>query len=224
MNKTILIIDFDSTLVSVESLDLLAEIVLRNNPDKDLIVTEIKDITNLGMEGKIDFGESLKRRIDLFKPNKEDIKQLCSLLMDKLTDSVKGNRSFFSKNYESIYVISGGFEEFIIPVVAELGIQDGHVLANKFVWQGELCKGVDTTRVLAHKGGKVESIKSMSLNSKNIIVVGDGYTDLEIKQNGEAAVFIAFTENISRDSVVSQADYVAADFDRVIDIYNQTLS
>ena len=42
----------------------------------------------------------------------------------------------------------------------------------------------------------------MSLNSKNIIVVGDGYTDLEIKQNGEAAVFIAFTENISRDSVV----------------------
>ena len=29
VNKTILIIDFDSTLVSVESLDLLAEIVLR---------------------------------------------------------------------------------------------------------------------------------------------------------------------------------------------------
>ena len=50
----------------------------------------------------------------------------------------------------------------------------------------------------------------------NIIVVGDGYTDYEIKKCGVADTFIAFTENISRQSVIEKADIVANNFNTVI--------
>ena len=49
----VFIIDFDSTFVQVEALDALAEISLARHPDKAALVQEIKDITNLGMEGKV---------------------------------------------------------------------------------------------------------------------------------------------------------------------------
>ena len=51
------VFDFDSTLTSVEALDVLAEITLVNNPDKDQIIEDIIDITNLGIDGKISFTE-----------------------------------------------------------------------------------------------------------------------------------------------------------------------
>ena len=38
----------------------------------------------------------------------------------------------FKRNAEMIYVLSGGFEECIVPVVAKLGIAPDHVLANGF--------------------------------------------------------------------------------------------
>jgi D-3-phosphoglycerate dehydrogenase len=41
------IFDFDSTLTRVEALDVLAEITLQNNPNKEKIIQEIIDITNL---------------------------------------------------------------------------------------------------------------------------------------------------------------------------------
>ena len=60
------VFDFDSTLTSVEALDVLAEITLVNNPAKDQIIQEIIDITNLGIDGKISFTDSLEQRIKLF--------------------------------------------------------------------------------------------------------------------------------------------------------------
>ena len=67
------VFDFDSTLTSVEALDVLAEITLVNNPAKDQIIDEIIDITNLGIDGKISFTESLERRIKLLNAKKSDL-------------------------------------------------------------------------------------------------------------------------------------------------------
>ena len=64
------IIDFDSTFIKNESLDILFEISDPNNNDK---IREIKKITDLGMNGHISFSESLKRRIKLLEASRKDI-------------------------------------------------------------------------------------------------------------------------------------------------------
>ncbi|MGB6150544.1 MAG: phosphoglycerate dehydrogenase, partial [Pricia sp.] len=67
------VFDFDSTLTRVEALDVLAEMTLAGNSDRDEIIKKIQDITNLGIDGDISFTESLERRIKLLKANKDDL-------------------------------------------------------------------------------------------------------------------------------------------------------
>ena len=47
----------------------------------------------------------------------------------------------------------------------------------------------------------------MNLKGK-IIAIGDGYTDYELKREGVADTFIAYTEHIARDLVIKNADFV----------------
>ena len=103
------VFDFDSTLTSVEGLDLLAEISLDNNPDKEEVVRQIQEITDLGIDGDISFSDSLRRRIALMKANKSQLTELIDLLKTKLSVSVEANREFFNKHQDQIYVISCGF-------------------------------------------------------------------------------------------------------------------
>ena len=49
------VFDFDSTLTQVEALDVLAEMTLKGKSNRDEILKEIQDITNLGIDGEISF-------------------------------------------------------------------------------------------------------------------------------------------------------------------------
>ena len=60
-----LIIDFDSTFITGESLDELSKIVLKNHPDSTKHLDQIREWTRAGMEGKIPFDESLSKRMQL---------------------------------------------------------------------------------------------------------------------------------------------------------------
>lgn len=47
-------------------------------------------------------------------------------------------------------------------------------------------------------------------------MIGDGYTDYEVKKNEQATKFIAFTENIQRERILENADMLADSFKQVI--------
>jgi D-3-phosphoglycerate dehydrogenase / 2-oxoglutarate reductase len=203
---TYFIIDFDSTFVKLEALDELSNIVLQNHPQRAQIVKQIQAITQLGMEGKITFEESLSRRLSLFQPTKKHIIELIQLLQQHITNSVYMNRDFFLENADEIFIISGGFKEYIYPVVQEFGIAEDHILANTFLFDDKgLFVSYDTNNPLSKQDGKVTAVKSLSLQG-NIIVIGDGHTDYQIKEAGLANTFYAFTENIRRDAIVRKAD------------------
>ena len=89
------VFDFDSTLTSVEGLDVLAEISLKDNPEREEVVKKIQEITDLGIDGDISFTDSLSRRIALLKANKSQLAELIDLLKTKLSSSVEANREFF---------------------------------------------------------------------------------------------------------------------------------
>ncbi len=133
------IFDFDSTLTKVEALDVLAEITLANNPNKDNIIQEIIDITNLGIDGEISFTESLEKRIQLLNANKSDLVGLIETLKKEVSVSIEKNKAFFESYANDIYVISAGFKEFIIPIVAAYNIPAERVYANTFEFDERWC-------------------------------------------------------------------------------------
>tara|TARA_Y100001934_G_scaffold275614_1_gene370516 strand:- start:5013 stop:5684 length:672 start_codon:yes stop_codon:yes gene_type:complete len=212
------VFDFDSTLTSVEGLDVLAEISLRNNPDKSIVVNKIQEITDRGIDGDISFSDSLSSRIALLNANKSQLLELIELLKTKLSNSVKANKEFFNKYRDQIYVISCGFKEFIEPVVAELNIEPERVFANTFVFdEDDLIIGFDQTNPLSQHNGKVNCLKSSGIQGE-IQIIGDGYSDFVMKREGVADTFFAYTENVSRKKAVDNADYVVANLDEFLTI------
>jgi len=212
---TYYVIDFDSTFTKTEALDELVKIALGENGNG--IAEKIKHITELAMEGKMTFGEALEERIKILGANQVHIEPLVNLLKSLVSDSIITQKEFIRKNAHRILIISGGFKDFILPVVADYGILPENVYANTFVYNesGDIV-GVDKENPLSQTKGKVKLMQELKPKlSGKVCVVGDGYTDYEIKEAGLADVFCAFTENITRPNVVANADFVTDSFEKV---------
>ena len=208
------IIDYDSTFIKVESLDELSKI---SNGNDETINNKISEITNLGMEGKISFSDSLRKRIELIECNKEDIVKTVEILEKKVSDSFKNNISFLKNNAENILIVSSGFHELIEPIVIQYGIKKENIFANKFLYDNDKVIGYDKKNPLSKSQGKVNILKELKLKGE-VHVIGDGYTDYEIKKEGLANYFYLFIENIKRESVVKSADYLLKSLDQFIKI------
>ncbi|MEK7583456.1 MAG: HAD-IB family phosphatase [Patescibacteria group bacterium] len=160
MPKRWFIIDFDSTFLKSESLAEFAKKALYNNEKRDEIIAKIDKITKQGQEGSIPFSTSLRSRLKLFAATKAHLEELISELKTQVSDSIVRNREFFKTHAASIYIVSSGFQEIIIPIVHEFGISESHVRANslRFNSKGTII-GVDETNPLSHDRGKVTVVE-----------------------------------------------------------------
>lgn len=210
------IIDFDSTFTQVEALDELGEISLQHHEDKSRILQEITDITNSAMNGNSSFSEGLTKRLTLLQANRKHLQPLIERLKNKVSESVHRNKAFFTEYADNILVVSSGFKEFITPIVTEYGIKEENIYANTFRYDesGNII-GFDEENVLSLDKGKIKLLDTLALQG-DVYVIGDGYTDYEIREAGLANKFYAFTENISRDKVVEKADHVAPTLDEFL--------
>ena len=210
------IIDFDSTFTQVEALDVLADIALGDHPEKAEKIKQIKDITNRGMNGSLSFRESLEQRIAILDPHKGHLPALIDRLSKRISLSFRRNREFFQTNADTIYIVSNGFRDFIVPIVTQFGIRPENVLANDFIFNDEgKVIGFDKDNPLSSNNGKSEQIRKLNLPG-DVYVIGDGYTDYEIKKSGLANKFYAFTENVEREPIIEKADHIAPSLDEFL--------
>ncbi|WP_080239609.1 phosphoglycerate dehydrogenase [Spirosoma rigui] len=214
--QTFYIIDFDSTFTKVEALDVLGEISLIGRPDRDDVLDQIKVITDRGMSGEIGLADSLALRLNLLNAHRDHLPALIETLMGKISDSFQRNQAFITENADHIYVVSSGFREFIVPIVTSLGVKESHVFANTFTYDdnGKI-NGCDHSNPLASDGGKVKLMRDLNLDG-DVYVIGDGYTDYEIREAGLANKFYAFTENVTRPKVIAKADHITPSLDEFL--------
>lgn len=199
------VFDCDSTLIDCESLEELAAIALKNLPDREERLNQIEEITNRGMTGELPFNESLARRLKLFSATRGQVDELAQNLLSRITPSVLEIKDWIDENRDSIYVVSGGFEDYLFPVLEKIGIKKEHIFANKFVYDGDKVTGFDDSRYLSRPLGKVNTIAELEL-PRPIVIIGDGSTDAEVRECGEADEFWAVTEILDRPSVTAKTD------------------
>ena len=210
-----LILDFDSTIIKVESLDLLAETVFEYRLEPNLKLQEIKKLTDEGMEGRISFQESLNRRLRILELDQFHLNKSIKSVTKLISPSFKENIDWLKRYRDNILIFSGGFKNMIKPVAMKLGLKEENIYANELIFKNGKFNGVNKKNLLSRSGGKLNQVKQLGLN-KNLIVVGDGITDWEIKKLGDQVTFFAYTENVSRKNVVEKADFEANNFDEVI--------
>lgn len=210
------IIDFDSTFTQVEALDELVKISRGADSDLKEVSNKISEITNMAMEGKLSFQESLEKRIHLLNAHKDHLDQLIQVLKKRISPSFARNKDFFRNQASHIFIVSGGFKEFILPVIRPYSIPDENVFANTFEFDSEgWIRGFDKENPLSREGGKVLLIREWNLKG-NLYGIGDGHSDYQLKESGLIKKFFAFTENIIRETIVQKADFVVPSFDEFL--------
>ena len=219
MSNKLIFFDFDSTFISVETIDEIATLALAHDQNKEQKIKEITDITNEAMTGKFDFSVALQKRLELLSPTKEHIKEVTQKIMNLVSPSFTRNQEKLKQISDSIRILSGGFTDVIAPIVEPFGIPREHIYANSFIYDNDIVVGCDAENYLTQTEGKVKQLKALNLNQK-IIIVGDGYTDYEVSKYGISDTFICYTENIERESVIKRSKHIANSLEQVFEILN----
>ena len=219
----LLILDFDGTLVQIEALEELAKISLASYPDRRKRIAVVEQLTEQAMKGELDFSAALTQRLDLLQARRSHIATLIARLKSKITPSFlrsfAADKKFWSRH--PLFIVSGGFREYIVPIAAQFGIAENKVFANEFIINNHnRVVGYNERNPLAHSGGKVEIVRLIRQQSQAtpVVILGDGWTDYEIREQGQADKFFVFTENVRRQPVVAVADAEAAQAEDIISL------
>jgi D-3-phosphoglycerate dehydrogenase len=216
---TTLILDFDSTIVAAEGLDEIAKLALADDAEREAKVLIIEGITRDGMDGRIGIDESLRRRLSMLRITRAHVEAVVKLLKKQIAPSFRRQKAAIRRNAANIYVVSSGFRDYVVPVCAELGIAADHVVANDFEWSRDgVATGYNANAPLAKPRGKPAAVRALGLKG-TVVAVGDGATDCEIRDLGAAQEFVAYCENIERESVVARADRVVRSVEELLWIY-----
>ena len=188
--------------------------MLAGRPDREQTLATIAALTDRAMSGEMAFEDSLKARLALLRPARAQVVEAGERLRGELTPSAARHPDFFAS--PDVYVLSGGFREMIAPAAGDLGVPDERILANSFLYGPDDCvEGYDAANPLSRSGGKAEAVRRLGRNDE-VVAVGDGWTDYEIRAAGVADRFYAFVENVERPRVVAHADRIARSFDDLL--------
>lgn len=180
--------DMDSTLISIECIDEIADAVGRK--------AEVAAITEAAMRGEIsDFKESLRRRLALLKGvTLADMERVYTERL-QINPGAAELIAACHKAGLKVLLVSGGFTFFADRVQQRLNIDfarsnrlevvDG-ALTGGLVMQswGEICDGAEKRRTL------LELASLMGIDPKACIAVGDGANDLPMM--GAAGLSVAY--------------------------------
>ena len=184
MRKRLVVFDMDSTIVDAEIIDELAK--------AGGVGKQVSDITARGMEGKLDFEQSLRERVRMLKgipvETLEEIRDNMKLTpgSEELLRTLKG-MGF------KLALISGGFTYFTDELKNKLGFD--YAYANELVIKDGRVTGEVTGQIIdsKKKADIVQQImKKEGLTKEEVVAVGDGANDrIMIKNAGLGIAFNA---------------------------------
>lgn len=194
-NFGLCVMDMDSTLISIECIDEIADMVG--------IKPQVAAITERAMLGELDFAQSLRERVALLKGLQES--DLLRVLDERLTLNPGATEwiETCKKNNITTLLVSGGFTFFANRVKAMLGLD--YAVSNTLeIIDGKLTGNILGSIVDAQtKAGELIKLREkLGLTTAQTIAIGDGANDL--KMMTAAGIGIAYH---AKPIVQAQATY-----------------
>ncbi|WP_112381057.1 phosphoserine phosphatase SerB [Sphingomonas carotinifaciens] len=181
--KRLLVADMDSTMITVECIDELA--------DYAGIKAEVAEVTERAMRGELDFGAALDARVALLEGLDQRVIAQC--LAERVT-LMAGARTLVRtmKARGSLTVlVSGGFTRFAEPVAAEIGFD--RAIANVLEIEGGRLTGRVRKPIVGSDTKEATLLAALAergLEPGASMAVGDGANDLAMIRR--AGLGIAF--------------------------------
>jgi phosphoserine phosphatase len=200
MTFRIVFFDVDSTLVTIEGIDVLSG----GNP-------EIAKLTEAAMNGEIALDQVYARRLEMIRPTRADVFALADRYIASLTPGAKETIDELRANRVSVHLVTAGIAQAITPLAQHLAVRNVHAVPLIFDDDGNYA-GFDRRSFLARPGGKEIVVHDIRARSHGkAAFVGDGVSDLEAKPAVDR--FIGFGGVVVRERVKENADVFIDDHD-----------
>ena len=178
--KKLLIADMDSTMITVECIDELA--------DYAGIKPQIAEITERAMRGELDFEGALHGRVALLKGLPDSAIDQCREERVVIMGGAKALVRTMKARGAKTLLVSGGFTRFTGPVAQEIGF-DANVANVLEIADGALLGTVTTPIVdAARKRTELEAAITGGIDRALTLAVGDGANDIPMIQGAGLGV------------------------------------
>ena len=199
----LLVMDMDSTLITIETIDELADLVGRK--------AEVAAITAQAMRGEIEYDESLRRRGAVLEGLNESALERLYTERVKLSPGAERMIAGVKRAGLKILLVSGGFTHVTERLKTRLGLD--YVRANTLGVRNRKLTGELEGRIV-NADVKREALLSardeIGATREQIIGIGDGANDLKFM--GEASVSVAYhAKPVVREKATYCFDYVGLD-------------
>jgi D-3-phosphoglycerate dehydrogenase len=197
------VFDFDSTLVTIETLDTLIKRSL-TGPDGGRKRRLIDGITLKAMNGEMDFNESITTRLRISEVRAEHFAAMASEIAEFITPGIEDVVDLLRRSDAALFIVSGGFDEIIAPVADRLGVPLENCFANRYIADADgnvtgLCDGP-----LTREGGKTEVVKAIRGKTDGpVVMLGDGMSDYRVFADGAADFFVGCGFSAVRPNVLA---------------------
>lgn len=199
----LLVMDMDSTLITIETIDELADLVG--------LKQEVAAITARAMRGEIEYDESLRHRVALLQGL--DASALDRVYDErlKLTPGAEKLLAAVKRAGMKTLLVSGGFTRITARLQPRLGLD--YTYSNTLdVRDGKLTGSV-VGRIVNADGKRDELVRVrevLGIDRSQVIAIGDGANDLKFM--AEAGVSIAYhAKPVVRGQATHAINYVGLD-------------
>jgi phosphoserine phosphatase len=169
--KALLIADMDSTMITVECIDELA--------DYAGIKPQIAEVTERAMRGELDFASALDARVALLAGLGEDAIERCLAERVKLMPGAKPLVATMRARGATTILVSGGFTRFAEPVGTDIGFH--RMIANRLLIEDGKLTGLVAKPIVDATTKEVTllaAIDELAIDPAATLAVGDGANDL----------------------------------------------
>ena len=169
--KRLLVADMDSTMITIECIDELA--------DYAGIKPQIAEITERAMRGELDFEGALDARVSLLKGLDAAVIDRCHAERVRIMPGAKALVRTMRANGARCVLVSGGFTVFADRVAKEIGFD--RAVSNRLeIADGALLGTV--TRPIIGAAAKRETLTAeaaqLGIGHQDVLAVGDGANDI----------------------------------------------
>ena len=170
--KKLLISDMDGTIIENETLNDIANFLGKGK--------EVKQITDLGLKGRLDFSTSLENRVHLLKGLRLSSLEEAKRIITFKKGAKKLFRVLKDNNFTTV-LVSGGFKPITSYVQNYLKID--HEYSNSFGVIGDLFDGTTNGPIInANYKEKIVNnlIKKLNFKKNQIVGIGDAANDMNM--------------------------------------------
>ncbi len=197
--KGLLVADMDSTMITVECIDELA--------DYAGLKAEVAAITEQAMQGELDFEAALNARVALLAGLDEAMLERCRLERVVHTPGARTLVRTMKARGATTILVSGGFTHFAEAVGAELGFD--RVIANRLEVAGGKLRGKVIPPIVGAQTKRqvlLDACQELDIPVEAALAVGDGANDIPMLQ--AAGLGVAYhAKPAARDAADAAIDH-----------------